>query len=136
MRAIRSPFDTDARFSRKRATEWVGYRVHLTETCEPDTPRIITHVETSAAPSADGNYTAPIHAALQAKDLLPTDHLVDTAYLDAALLVSSRDQYDVNLVGPTRQDTGWQARQGGNTFAARDFQIDWEQHLIVAWSTP
>ena len=124
--AIRSPFDTDARLSRKRATDWVGYRVHLTETCEPDAPRIITHVETSAAPSADGNFTAPIHAALQAKDLLPADHLVDTAYLDAALLVSSRDQYGINLVGPTRQDTGWQARQGGHALTAKDFQIDWE----------
>jgi transposase len=125
--AIRSPFDPEARFAHKRATDWVGYRVHLTETCEPEAPRIITHIETSAAPSHDGNFTTPIHAALQARGLLPTDHLVDTAYLDAALLVSSREQYGVNLVGPTRQDTTWQARQGGNAFIAKDFQIDWER---------
>ena len=124
--AIRSPFDPDARFSRKRATDWVGYRVHVTETCASEAPRIITHVETSAAPSADGNFTAPIHAALQAKQLLPTDHLVDTAYLDAALLVSSREQYGVNLVGPTRRDTSWQARPGSQAFTVKDFQIDWD----------
>lgn len=29
-----SPYDPDARSSRKRATIWLGYKVHLTETCE------------------------------------------------------------------------------------------------------
>jgi transposase len=131
MLTVRSPYDEDVRFSRKRATDWVGYKVHLTETCDPEAPRIITHVETSPAPMADERLTAPIHAALQAQDLLPDNHLVDTAYLDAELLVDSQRDYHVNLVGPTRRDTGWQARQAGNPFAAKDFQIDWEhQHAI------
>ena len=33
---ISSPYDLEARFSRKRATTWVGYKVHLSETCEAD----------------------------------------------------------------------------------------------------
>jgi transposase len=109
--AIYSPFDEEARFSTKRQTIWVGYQVHLTETCDEALPRIITEVQTTLAPIADGAMTTPIHAALQAKDLLPTDHLVDTAYFDAELLVTSQETYEVNLVGPTRMDTGWQARQ-------------------------
>ena len=32
-KSICSPFDTQARYSIKRETEWVGYKVHLTETC-------------------------------------------------------------------------------------------------------
>ena len=33
------PYDPEARYSTKREVEWVGYKVHLTETCEPDTRR-------------------------------------------------------------------------------------------------
>jgi transposase len=90
-------------------------------------PRIITEVQTTLAPIADGEMTTPIHTALQEKDLLPTDHLVDTAYLDAELLVNSQTTFGVNLVGPTRVDTGWQARQAEGGFAAENFAVDWER---------
>lgn len=43
--AIHSPYDPDARYSSKRSTIWVGYKVHLSETCDPDLPRVITNVE-------------------------------------------------------------------------------------------
>lgn len=125
--AIYSPFDEEARFSTKRGMNWVGYKAHLTETCEEQLPRIITAVQTTLAPIADGEMTTPIHAELQEKDLLPADHLVDTAYLDAELLVTSQETYEVNLVGPTRIDTGWQARQAEGGFAAENFAVDWER---------
>jgi transposase len=35
---LHSPSDPDARYGKKRSTTWVGYKVHLTETCEPDAP--------------------------------------------------------------------------------------------------
>lgn len=124
--AIRSPYDCEVRYSKKRSTSWVGDKVHVTETCDEDGPRLITNVETTLAPPADGKATTPIHEALKAKDLLPDAHIVDTAYVDAELLVTSQQEYGVHLVGPTRQDTGWQAcqRQG---FASKDFKIDWER---------
>ena len=40
-RLIQSPYDVEAHYSHKRETKWVGYKVHLTETCSPDTPHII-----------------------------------------------------------------------------------------------
>jgi transposase len=52
-------------------------------------------------------------------------HLVDTGFLDAALLVASRDEYGVELLGPTRGDYRWQAR-AGEGFDVQQFQIDWE----------
>src|SRR5215204_2257086 len=63
---LSSPFDTDAHLGRKNTTGWVGYKVHLTETCEDDAPNLITHVETTAAPTADGDVTPRVHRALQA----------------------------------------------------------------------
>lgn len=125
--AIYSPFDEEARFSTKRQTNWVGYRVHLTDTCDEQLPRLITEVQTTLAPIADGQMTTPIHASLQAKGLLPSDHLVETAYLDAELLVTIQETYGVNLVGPTRVDTGWQAQQVEGGFAAENFVVDWER---------
>jgi transposase len=107
--AIYSLFDAETRFSTIRQRNWVGYKAHLTDTCDEKLPRIITKVQTTLAPDAEGEMTIPIHAAQQANDLLPTDHLVDTAYLDAELLVTSKEIYGVNLLGPTRVVTGLQA---------------------------
>jgi hypothetical protein len=47
---IASPYDPEAHLAKKRSTSWVGYKVHLTESCEDDQPHLITHVETTAAP--------------------------------------------------------------------------------------
>jgi len=72
--------------------------------------RLIPHVETTLATTADGQVTTPIHTAQQAQDVLPADHMVGAAYLDAELWVTSQQDYGVNLVGPTRHDTGRHAR--------------------------
>ena len=54
---ISSPYDLDARLGMKRTTQWVGYKVSLTESCDEDHPRLITNVETSPAPISDGELT-------------------------------------------------------------------------------
>ncbi|HEV2124946.1 MAG TPA: transposase, partial [Chloroflexota bacterium] len=97
---ISSPYDPDARYAKKRETSWVGYKVHLTETCDDDTPHLITHVETTQAPLVDSDVTTAIHQALQAQDRLPTTHFVDTGYVDADLLVTSQRDFGVDLLGP------------------------------------
>jgi transposase len=51
---------------------------------------------------------------------------VDTGVLDADRLVESRDDYGVDLLGRTRLDYHWQAREGAG-FDAQHFQIDWER---------
>lgn len=47
---------------------WVGYEAHLTETCDGDAPHLITKVETSAAPAADGAPIPEIHDLLKVKE--------------------------------------------------------------------
>ena len=123
-RFISSPYDPDAHYAKKRTTQWVGYKVHLTETCEDDTPNLITNVATTAGPVADGAMTPAIHQALAERDLLPGRHVVDTGYLDAELLVSIPQRYGVDLLGPTRRNYHWQAR-AGQGFDAQGFAIDW-----------
>jgi transposase len=124
---ISSPYDAEAHYARKHTTQWVGYKVHLTETCEDDLPHLITHIETTIGPAADGAATPKIHEALQQRGLLPGTHIVDTGFLDAGLLVESRDDYSVDLLGPTRLDYHWQAREGAG-LDVQHFPIDWDQH--------
>jgi transposase len=125
-RFISSPYDAEAHYARKHTTPWVGYKVHLTETCEDDLPHLITNIATTPSPAADGAVTSQIHAALQQRGRLPGTHLVDSGFLDADLLVDSQHDYGVELLGPTRLDDHWQARQGAG-FDAQHFQLDWDQ---------
>jgi transposase len=64
---ICSPYDTEATYGRKVTTWWVGYKVHLTESCDEDSPRLITHVETSRAGNGDVDVTPVIHQAQTGK---------------------------------------------------------------------
>ena len=75
---IHSPYDGEARFSTKRDILWAGYKVHLTETCDEELPHLITHVETTPATTYDGAVTETIHVALEAKGMLPEEHIVDS----------------------------------------------------------
>ena len=127
---INSPYDPDARFSVKRDITWTGYKAHVTETCDPDRPNLIVNIETTLATTGDVEMTEPIHAALAAKDLLPSQHIVDAGYIDADLLVSSGPDYGVELCGPVHADTSWQAaaQQG---YAAEHFAIDWAAQQVT-----
>jgi transposase len=129
-RFISSPYDLQAHYAKKRTTSWIGYKVHLTETCDEGLPHLITNVETTPAPLADGEVTTRIHKALAQKSLLPSTHLVDTGYVDGPLLVTSQFDYGVELVGPTRADYHWQAHEQKG-FAASDFTIDWRNQQAI-----
>jgi transposase len=85
---------------------------------------------TTPAPVADGDVTPAIHQALRGTDLLPGRPMADTAYVDAELLLDSRREYGVDLIGPTRPDYRWQSR-AGEGFAASDFAIDWDRQRAI-----
>src|SRR5260370_17923677 len=110
--------------------EWVGYRVHLTECCEETLPHLITHVETTSAPVQDLNILDDIHLALDKRDLLPSQHLVDTGYVSAARLSNSQQDYAVDVVGPPRADVHWQAPTERPYHTSR-FRIDWNQFQVT-----
>lgn len=60
-------------------------------------------------PGADDQAVEPIHQALSQKALLPKEHLMDCGYLDAEHLVNPKTEYDVEIIGPVREDHSWQA---------------------------
>jgi len=127
---IASPYDPEARYSTKREVEWVGYKVHLTETCETATPHLIVHVETTPATTPDDHMVESVHAALAEHGLLPAEHLVDKGYTDSQVLVESQRTYGVTLIGPVADDPSWQAR-AGTGFDTSPFLVDWDRKVVT-----
>jgi transposase len=126
---IVSPYDPEARNRTKRDTNWTGYTVHLTETCEENSPNLITNVETTPATTPDGAMTQTIHESLAKKALLPSQHLLDMAYVDAEHLVTSRSEYEVDLLGKVPGDSSWQAKTPRG-FDLSCFAIDWDNQRV------
>ncbi len=126
---IVSPYDPEARNRTKRDTNWTGYTVHLTETCEENSPNLITNVETTPATTPDGAMTQAIHESLAKKALLPSQHLLDMAYVDAENLVTSRSEYEVDLLGKVPGDSSWQAKTPRG-FDLSCFAIDWDNQRV------
>ena len=115
---IRWPYDPEARSGQKRETVWLGYKVHLTETCQTPqveaaegqdsraTPQLIVQIETTLADVQDVQVTADIQQALAQAELVPDEQIVDSGYVDAELLVSSHRDYGIHLLGTARTIVG------------------------------
>ena len=137
---LESPYDVEARYRHKRDTHWTGYMVHVSETCEPTAPHLLTHVHTTPASVHEAQCTEPIQQALIDKAVPPQEHFVDAAYISSELLVHSRDKQGIILRGPTRPSQGWQTQVDG-AYTLDQFAVAWDQqhvrcpqgHLSVAW---
>jgi transposase len=127
---ISSPYDPEARYSAKRETSWVGYKAHLTETCDPETPHLITNVETTPASTPDDNMIAVVHQSLKERDLLPAEHLVDKGYTDSRVLVDSPREHGVTIVGPVADDPSWQARAEDGIDKSQ-FIVEWDRQVVT-----
>ena len=137
---LQSPYDVEARYSQKGNTRWLGYKVHLTETCDEGRPHLIIHAHTTPSTQPDQSTLPEIQQALADRELLPGEHLVDAGYVDATSLVTAQ-QHAVDLVGPLEKDTSWQGRTP-DAFDLTCFVVDWEAkqvtcpggHVSQVWS--
>ena len=122
---ITSPYDLEARYCSQRDTHWVGYKLHLTETCDPDQPDLITQIITTPATTPDCVMGPSIVHDLAARSLLPGTHLLDSGYVDADFLVTAQTQHQIDVIGPPFGSYSRQWREGaGDDLQA--FVIDWE----------
>ncbi len=129
------------KYQSRQLVGFLSYKVHITETCEEDAPHLITHVATTAATTTDEAVTETIHAELQQTELTPRQHLLDSGYITAPILVSSQHQYGIEVIGPARGDVKWQANTDQGIDASQ-FLIDWEHqqaicpqgHRSISWT--
>jgi len=150
---IASPYDLDARWGGKRDTFWLGYKLHVTETCDdeprcgcpghgtgrrghdedcaaPAFPNLITHVATTDATVTDNQMTTAICEDLARKNLAPGRSYLDSGYLSAAVVVSALTTWGIALIGPLLADTSAQARAGAG-YARADFTVDYATKTVT-----
>ncbi len=139
---IRSPYDPEARCGQKREIVWMGFKVHLTETCQTQpveaaqeqerraAPQLIVQVQTRLSNVQDVEVTTTIQHELARVDLVPDEQATDTGYIAADLLVSSQRDYGIRLLGPVLADTSWQAK-AGKGFDLAHFQVDWQGQQVI-----
>jgi transposase len=129
-RLIQSPYDIEARYSKKKQTGWVGYKVHFTEGCDADQPHFLFEVTTTSATLPEGDVMEELHERLAEKQVLPSQHLVDKGYVDAEILAKSRQMHHIDLVGPALPDTSWASKAAGRLDHSQ-FLIDWEAKRVL-----
>ncbi len=146
---IASPYDTDARWGVKREEFWLGYKLHVSETCDDAPPcdcaaagghdrdcarttfpNLITNVATTDATVPDIQMTSVIHGDLAGKDLAPGRHYLDSGYLSAAAVVAALTTRGIALIGPLLADTSAQAR-AGHGYARADFTVDYDSQIVT-----
>jgi Transposase DDE domain/Transposase domain (DUF772) len=112
-RAVRNPHDPDAHYAEKRKKQWVGYKVHVVETVNPEEPakrkgepaeHFITEILTTEAAQDE---MAGLAQALQREqehhEIEPQAMYADAGYVTENTL-SQAEQNGMELVGPTRPD--------------------------------
>ncbi|MDT3439425.1 MULTISPECIES: IS1182 family transposase [unclassified Pseudofrankia] len=132
---LTSPYDLDTRSGAKHATVWDGYKVHLTETCQPagdglSTPNLITNVVTTDATVSDIAMIEPIHGQLAARRLTPERHYVDSGYSSPDQILAAHGAHGITLVTPLLEDSSAQARAGAGYDRSR-FTIDFDRRTAT-----
>ena len=61
---------------------------------------------------------------------MPALHLADTGFVDAELMLGGKNQYKIDLFGPSHLDRQWQSRNNPQ-FCAENFSIDWQRKKAV-----
>jgi transposase len=144
---IASPYDPDARWGAKKDDLlWLGYKLHITETCEdppacgcpPDPaaawprrcghdvrPNLITCVATTDATVHDSQMTIPVTAALHRKGLAPGRHYLDSGYASPEHMLTAARDYGITLVTPLLANQSRQARED-NGYDRSAFAIDYD----------
>lgn len=137
---ISSPYDADARRGAKKDLHWLGYKLHISETCDDPPacgcpaagrcahdvrPNLITCVMTTPATVCDIELTTPVNAALHDRDLAPARHYLDTGYASALAILDAARLAGITLVTPLRADGSRQARAGSG-YDLTAFAIDYD----------
>lgn len=126
---LESPYEWEARYCKKRSKHWVGYKVHLTESCDEGFPHLITGVSTTPATATDVKQLPLIQESLQRGGVEPAEQLADAAYVCGSNLVSSESRR-IDLIGPIYHDHTWQAK-AGEGFDVKNFRVDWEEKKVI-----
>lgn len=148
---VASPYDADARWGVKKDLAWLGYKLHITETCEDPPacgcprgpapgqpsrcghdvlPNLITAAGTTDATVADSAMTLAACAALAARGLPPARLYADSGYASAANTAAAARLHGITLVTPLLGNYSRQARENAG-YAQAAFTLDYSARTAV-----
>lgn len=112
-RSVQNPHDPDAHYADKGKTQWVGYKVHVVESVDPEEPAkkkgeptesFITEIlTTEAAQDEMAGLAEALKREQQHHELKPAVMYADGGYVTENTLAQA-EQNGMELLGPTRPD--------------------------------
>jgi transposase len=127
---IETPYDPEARWSKKAGFNWIGDKLQVTETDDAGLPHLITDIDLTPATESDFTALESIRARQKARDVLPGDRYADSGYVSGPNIKDGREDYGEELIGPIRDvHTPQDKLPDGLTHA--DFQIDWDAKQVT-----
>jgi transposase len=126
---IQTPHDPEARYSAKRGTAWVGYKVQATETDDAELPHLLTDIAVTSSVETDYEALEAIQKRLAERDVLPAEQLGDKGYITADNLAHSA-QRGIDLIGPVKKESWAHGRNPGGISLAQ-FEVDVENLTAV-----
>jgi len=100
---ITSPHDPDVRYGDKGSRNWVGYKLQVTETADPQAAaRFITDVALTSPVEQDNEHLEALQHRLVARQLTPAQQYVDQGYMSGQNLACSLSQ-GIDLRGFIRE---------------------------------
>jgi hypothetical protein len=110
--AVQNPHDPEAHFADKRKTQWVGYKVHVVETVEPErkaqvkgepAEHFITEIITAEAAQDEMAGLAEALDRQKEHGIKPAAIYADAGYVTEKTLTQA-EKNGIELLGPTRPD--------------------------------
>jgi transposase len=127
--AIETPQDPEARWSTKRSSDWVGYKLQVTETDDTDRPHLITDIAITPAYQPDSPALPSIRERQAQQGTLPSQRFVDSGYMSGEHLKAGR-VFGEELIGPIRTTVTPQSKLPDG-FSHADFQINFEAMQVT-----
>ncbi len=110
-RAVQNPHDPDAHYADKKSKQWIGYKVHVAETVDPQQPikekgepadHFITEMfTTEAAQDEMAGLTEVLRTEQEHHEITPQAMYTDAGYVTEHTLTQA-EQKGLELLGPTR----------------------------------
>ena len=111
--AVHNPHDPDAHYADKRKKQWVGYKVHVVESVDPEQPAktkgdptesfITEMLTTEAAQDEMAGLAEAVKREQEHHELEPQAMYADAGYVTENTLAQA-EQSGMELLGPTRPD--------------------------------
>jgi len=112
-RSVQNPHDPDAHYADKRTKQWIGYKVHVAESVDPEQPikkkgepaeHFITEIlTTEAAQDEMAGLTETLRREREHHEITPQAMYTDAGYVTEHTLTQAK-QNGMELLGPTRPD--------------------------------